>query len=145
MKKILLVASHGGHLSELRALKKAWEGCDVRWASYPSPNSKEIDYSVKHIGMNPFKMLTSFFVFFKIIYTFRPDYVISTGSEIAIPAMFWAKLFSSKTLYIECSARVSSASLAGKLLYRWVDTFWVQWPHNTKSFGDKAEYHGGTL
>lgn len=145
MKKILLVASMGGHLSELRALQEAWAGHEVKWVSYPSENSKDVDRTVKHIGGNPIRMITAFFSFFSITRKFKPDYVISTGSEIALPAMFWGRLFGAKTLYIECSARVTSASLAGKILARWVDSIWVQWPEALKAFPERAEYHGGTL
>jgi hypothetical protein len=64
MKKILLVASSGGHLSELRSLSAAWQGHECKVASYPSENSKEVDFTVKHIGGNPFRMLAAFWSFF---------------------------------------------------------------------------------
>lgn len=143
--KILLAASHGGHCAELLALAEAWEGHEVLWvvtrgAGNP-PGCMELDPIGEDLG----SLLRAFIRLRKIMRDFRPDAVVSTGAEVALPAMFWGRLLGARTLYIECSARVRSASLTGRLLSRWVTACWVQWPTALGAFKGRARFHGGTV
>jgi UDP-N-acetylglucosamine:LPS N-acetylglucosamine transferase len=58
----------------------------------------------------------------------RPRAVISTGPGPAVPASLLAKLFGIKVIFIETGSRVFALSSSGKILYRFADLFFVQWP-----------------
>ena len=58
----------------------------------------------------------------------RPQAIISTGPGPAVPASLLAKLFGAKVIYIETASRVYALSTSGKILYRFADLFFVQWP-----------------
>ncbi|MGE4158028.1 MAG: hypothetical protein AB7F75_02900 [Planctomycetota bacterium] len=142
---ILLVASHGGHCAELLSLREAWEGHKqlmvVTQGAGNPPGVLEVD----PIGEDLWSLLKAFVRFRRIVAEFQPDAVVSTGAEVALPAMFWGRLYGARTLYIECSARVRSASLTGRILSRWVTACWVQWPTALGAFKGRARFHGGTV
>ena len=72
----------------------------------------------------------------------KPDLVISTGALATIPVCLLAKLHRKKLIYIESFARSTSASLTGKLLYRFADQFYVQWEQMLQ-FYPNAIFLGG--
>jgi UDP-N-acetylglucosamine:LPS N-acetylglucosamine transferase len=75
----------------------------------------------------------------------RPDMIVTTGAEIAIPAFVIGRLMRAKTLFLESAARVTSTSRTGRILYHVSDFFFVQWPSNRSLYGPKAVYKGGLL
>ena len=66
----------------------------------------------------------------------KPDIVISTGALAVIPLCLLAKLFRRKLIFIESFAKVSSPTKTGKLLYKYADRFYVQWPQMKEFYPD---------
>ncbi|WP_434529984.1 PssD/Cps14F family polysaccharide biosynthesis glycosyltransferase (plasmid) [Haloarcula sp. NS06] len=146
--KIALVCSAGGHLTELQSLSEASEGHESFYITTDDFRTRELDeskYLIGRIGTNPWQMLKSFFEIGWILVREQPDVLISTGSEIAIPAFFWAKIIGSKTIYIESWCRVNSVSTTGKIVYPVSDLFLVQWPELVDKVGEKARYEGAVI
>eukprot|EP01102_Stenamoeba_stenopodia_P020380 TRINITY_DN7902_c0_g1_i1.p1 TRINITY_DN7902_c0_g1~~TRINITY_DN7902_c0_g1_i1.p1 ORF type:complete len:378 (-),score=85.59 TRINITY_DN7902_c0_g1_i1:163-1296(-) len=77
----------------------------------------------------------------------RPDFILCNGPGTCVPLLFLAFLLNAlrikrvKTMYVESIARVKSLSLSGKLLYRLVDHFVVQWAYLSERY-PKAQYLG---
>ena len=63
----------------------------------------------------------------------RPRAIISTGPGPAVPASVLAKLLGIKVIYIETGSRIFALSSSGKILYRFADLFFVQWPELVES------------
>jgi UDP-N-acetylglucosamine:LPS N-acetylglucosamine transferase len=102
-------------------------------------------YLLPYIGTNFWRMAEAFLRALLILWRERPDVVLSTGSEIAIPFLWLGKLLNVKTVYIECSCRVRTRSGTGQLVYPVVDLFLVQWPSLLGVYGPKARYEGGLV
>ena len=146
--KIALVCSHGGHLTEMLYLMDVFEGHDVFFVTYESPRTKNLRYRkylLKNIGTNPLRMLLAFLKFFRIFHKEKPKIVVSTGSEIAIPAFYLAKLLGIKTVFIESWCRVKNPSGTGIIVYHVSDMFLVQWPQLLQKYGGKALYKGAVI
>ena len=146
--KIALVCNMGGHLSEMLFLMEAFEDHDVIFFTYEDPRIKQLKYKkylMENIGTNIWKMLKMFFKTFKILRKERPDLIVSTGSEIAIPSFILARLMSIKTIYIESWCRVKTKSRTGRILYYFSNVFLVQWSNLLKKYGKKARYEGGVI
>ena len=73
---------------------------------------------------------------------YRPKVIVSTGSNIAVPLCFIAKLRGTKFVYIETRAKVYSKTISGKLVEHFADKIIVQWPEMVSVYKGKAEYHG---
>jgi beta-1,4-N-acetylglucosaminyltransferase len=145
--KICLTCSHGGHLTEILQLMGAFEGHDVFFITYEGARSNELNkkYTLKNLGKNPVRFLLSIPKVFSILLHEKPEIVISTGSEIAIPVFYAAKLLRIKTMFIESLCRIEEPSLSGKIVYPVSDVFLVQWKQLLSKFGKKAQYWGNSL
>ncbi|MDD3052438.1 MAG: glycosyltransferase [Candidatus Cloacimonetes bacterium] len=145
--KICLTCSHGGHLTEILQLIDAFEGNDVFFITYEGARSSELakKYTMKNLGMNPFRFLLSVPKVFGILLREKPNIIISTGSEIAIPVFYAAKVLRIKTIFIESLCRVEAPSLTGKIVYPVSNVFLVQWKQILSKFGKKAQYWGNVL
>jgi beta-1,4-N-acetylglucosaminyltransferase len=146
--KIALVCSHGGHLTELLYLMEAFKGHDTFFITYDNFRTRKLRYDkylLENIGTSPFKMVKAFFQIFKILIKEKPEVIISTGSEIAIPAFILAKILRIRTIFIESWCRVKTRSGTGKIVYPFSDLFLVQWPELIELYGDKAQYVGAVI
>ena len=146
--KIALVSSQGGHLTEMLLLMKAFENHDVFFITYKNPNTTQLKYRkhlTENIGTNVWVMIKAFFHIFKILRSEKPDLVVSTGSEIAIPSIIISKFMRIKTIYIESWCRVKTKSGTGRILYYFTDLFLVQWPELIKIYGKRAKFNGAVI
>ena len=73
---------------------------------------------------------------------YRPKVIVSTGSNIAVPLCFIAKLHGSKFVYIETRAKVYNKTISGKIVEHFADKVIVQWPEMVNVYKGKAEYFG---
>jgi UDP-N-acetylglucosamine:LPS N-acetylglucosamine transferase len=80
----------------------------------------------------------------KIIIKEKPDLIISTGAEIAIPTIFLGKLLGCHTIFIESLCRVKSISPTGKIISRFTDIFLVQWEELSNKHS-MLKYWGSTI
>ncbi|MFW5411778.1 PssD/Cps14F family polysaccharide biosynthesis glycosyltransferase [Aerococcus urinaeequi] len=131
MTKICLVSSSGGHYEQLRKLKKLEEKYDIFFITEKTDYKMEADYFLPQTGSNDkkfiFKMLLNTVQSLKIWIKEKPDVVITTGTVVAIPLSFLAKITGRKLVYIETFARVYDGTKAGKLMYKFADLFIIQW------------------
>lgn len=131
MTKICLVSSSGGHYEQLRMLKKLEEKYDIFFITEKTDYKMEADYFLPQTGSNDkkfiFKMLLNTVQSLKIWIKEKPDVVITTGTVVAIPLSFLAKITGRKLVYIETFARVYDGTKAGKLMYKFADLFIIQW------------------
>ncbi len=152
MKKVLFIASTGGHLSELLQLKSCFNNYDYYLITEKTNSTKSltnqysnVDYLVfgtkDHIVSYIFKFgwnsLKSLYLYFKI----RPQYIITTGTHTAVPICYIGKIFGSKIIFIETFANSESKTLAGKMLYPISNLFIVQWESMLKLY-PKSIYGG---
>ena len=145
--KICLTCSHGGHLTEMLALLDAFEGHDIFYFCYDADTTRRLQhaYLVPNMARNPIEFVKNLFRVTRIFWRERPDMVVSTGAEIAIPVILIAKLFRASTLYIECGAQVAHPSVTGRVVYTLVDTFLVQWPELLHAYGPRARFSGSLI
>ena len=150
MKKICFIASSGGHLEQIRQLKKIRNSYDYFYITNRTPSTekiKEKTYLVKDLYRknNKFfkvvRLIEIFWEQFIIFIKENPDVIITTGAGMVIPLCLIAKIFKRKIIYIESYARMSSVNRTGKFLYRYADLFIVQWPELLKYY-PKAVYGG---
>lgn len=144
-KRIVLVSSSGGHYEQLQMLKPLEQIGELVWITEKTKYEIGADHYLLQTGskdfMFPIKMflvsVNSLFLFIK----YRPNYVITTGTMVAIPMTLLAKLFRRKLIYIETFDRVNDGTRTGKLIYRFADLFIIQWKELENVY-PKAVYGG---
>ncbi|WP_138419874.1 PssD/Cps14F family polysaccharide biosynthesis glycosyltransferase [Aquibacillus sediminis] len=152
-KKLLLIASVGGHLTQLLELKSLFEQYDYHIVTESTPVTKQMkdkypmSFLVYGARNNPIRYIFKFsFNIIKSVGLFlreRPDIVITTGAHTSVPMCYIAKLFRKKVIFIESFAKSKSPTLSGRMVYPIADLFVVQW-ESMKEFYPNAVY-GGTI
>src|SRR3954466_15593737 len=86
--KICITASEGGHLTEALYLKSVYDKYEFFVISYVNTRVANLPYRkymVPLFARNVFKLVPTLWIVFRAFLRERPDVVISTGSEVAIP------------------------------------------------------------
>lgn len=145
--KICLTCSHGGHLTEILQLMDAFKGYDIFFITYEGARSKELSpkYTIQNLEDSPIKFMMCLPIVFRILIKEKPDMIISTGSEIAIPVFYVGRLLGIKTMFIESLCRIKEPSLTGRIIYPVSSVFLVQWKELLSKYGEKAQYWGNVL
>jgi UDP-N-acetylglucosamine:LPS N-acetylglucosamine transferase len=149
-KKICFAASSGGHFEQILMLKPLMEKYDsflmTEKTIYKAEVKGEKMYFLRQVNRKelffPFEMIINLFKSISIFAKERPDVVITTGVLAMIPICLLAKIFRKKLIYIESFAKVTSSTMTGKLMYKFADQFYVQWPQ-MKQIYPNAIYLGG--
>ena len=144
--KIALVASVGGHLTELLAVREAVEGHELVWIINDVSPVLPVGargYRVVHAERD-LHVLTNLVEFAAIFAREAPDVMLSTGAGPAVPAAVVARLLGIPVVYIESVASVARLSLTGRLMRFLASEFLVQWPH-LAAVAPWARYEGAVL
>jgi beta-1,4-N-acetylglucosaminyltransferase len=149
-RKVCLVCASGGHLTEMLQLVPAFEGMEQFFVTYAGARGDEL--ATKHrahfvppIGLSPFALARAVPAARRILAAERPDLIVSTGSEIALPFFALAKVMRIRSVFVESWCRVESRSLTGRFVYPLADVFFVQWQQLAPRYGPKARFEGGLL
>jgi UDP-N-acetylglucosamine:LPS N-acetylglucosamine transferase len=145
MKKILAVATGGGHWNELVLLSAAFREGQVKYVTTIDglPQIEGFDDFAIIVDGNKNKKLTtliSVFQLLNIFIKFKPDVVITTGAAAGVVAVFLGKIFRSKTIWVESIANTEQLSLSGNLVKSHVNIMLTQYKHLAD--GDKLQYQG---
>ncbi|MGB2753753.1 MAG: hypothetical protein WBD75_10355 [Phycisphaerae bacterium] len=169
MAKVALISSAGGHLTEVLAIAAELGGeHDLFLCVTDCPAVRDIRLDeVRRIYLAPViwrhrhsrvfrrrqqqigvlvTMVRWLVTFLRLFYHERPDFLITCGAEIAVPAFLVNRLlFRRPALFLESLARTETPSLTGRIASRLADRVFVQWPAVRASYGERAEYHGRLL
>jgi len=150
--KIWCICSGGGHLTELLEVVYNLKKYKLVLVTYYGKNNIlpnnifSVHYSVTYYKTNFLKFFVDLFQLILKFFREKPEFMISTGGELSIPFFYFGKIFlGSKLIYIECSAKVYTPSITGRLLYPVTNLFLVQWKSLLKKYGKKARYVGGLI
>lgn len=151
-KKVLFIASTGGHLSELLQLKPLFDDYDSYLITEKTKSTiglknkfNNVNYLVygtkKHKFTYIFKFLYNSFKSLMLFVKIRPKAILTTGTHTAVPMCYIGRLFGSKVIFIETFANSKTKTVSGKLVYPIANIFVVQWEEMLKLY-PKAIYGG---
>lgn len=148
-KKILAVASKGGHWVQLMRITKALEDkYDIIYASTNKQNAimvgpDKFTYLEDYTRRTPHKMLSVINTSLGLIKRERPDIVITTGAAPAICVIIAARLYGVKSVWIDSIANVEHLSLSGRIAKRIASKVYTQWAHLADN--KKVHYAGSII
>ncbi len=144
-RKVLLVCSSGGHLSQLMELRPWWQHHDRQWVTFDLPDARsklgdEYLIPAHHpTTRNARNAVRNWLLARRVLAEYRPDVVVSTGAAVAFPFFLQARRLSIPTVYVEVYDRVDSRTLTGRLCHPIANRFCTQWPEQ------QALYPNSTL
>jgi UDP-N-acetylglucosamine:LPS N-acetylglucosamine transferase len=142
--KICIVSSCGGHLTEVRQLKAAFENYTHFYvlndqAQLPD-DMQDRTFFIKH-SERDLGFLVNLWEAFQILRREKPDIILSTGAGPVVPFALLARLFGIYVIFVETITRVNKPSLTGRIMYRLAHRFYYQWRPLAKCF-PRGEYGG---
>jgi UDP-N-acetylglucosamine:LPS N-acetylglucosamine transferase len=148
-KKILLIASSGGHLSQLLAVSDKLNkdslivitnnmDAIIYKYSIKSKKIKTVD-TTTNVLFHFYNFLIAIFVMIR----FSVSGVVTTGGPMVLPFLLLARMLRKKILYIDTMSRVEDLSNTGKFVFKWklYSEFYVQWPALAEKY-EGTKYEG---
>lgn len=147
-KRILAIASAGGHWQQLMLLRPAYTHHDVHYVTTlpglaeqfgATPASQIPDCNRD----TPTQAIRSVFAIARIMVRVRPHVVISTGALPGVIALALGRIMGARTIWVDSVANAEEFSSSGKLAKRFAHMRLSQW--ETPAKADGAEYAGSVL
>lgn len=148
--RICLVASAGGHTSQLLKLADSWQGYDT----FCITTTEVVREKLKKHGrvyivgecnhQHPLRVLKVLMRCIRIIMREKPDVVISTGAAAGCIMCFLAKLLGGKVAWIDSITNVERLSISGRMVRYIADLFLVQWPELAAQYSN-VKYEGTVI
>jgi UDP-N-acetylglucosamine:LPS N-acetylglucosamine transferase len=133
-KRLLLVASSGGHWIQLSRLSPAFEGHDALYVTTlngikaPSGN-RPVKVVSDASRSKPLVLAWLLLQLIWIFLRFRPHVIISTGAAPGFIALRLGRMLGSHTIWIDSLANSEELSLSGKMAESCADLWLTQWEH----------------
>lgn len=147
-KRILAVASRGGHWVQLLRLRSALHGCRVAYVTtdggYRPAVPDDRFYAIRDanrwdkVGLGVMLVQLAW-----IVLRERPHTVITTGAAPGYFAIRLAGLLGAKTVWIDSIANAEELSLSGRLAAKHADLCLTQWPDLATA--DGPQYEGAVI
>lgn len=146
MKKVLAIASSGGHWVQLIRISSALPYEIVYVCTDQSQESRAEGqfYRVSDFNKNSLWGIPSaFFTALKVLYKERPDVVITTGAAPGLMFILLSRFFKAKSIWVDSIANVVEPSLSFRHALRLADVCVTQ----SKQVAEKynVEYWGEVL
>ena len=149
MKKIMLVASAGGHWVELTRLNKAVQGHHLIYVTtnreFAKQNKNQTSFVVPDASRwDRIRIVMLACRMFYIVLRIRPDVVISTGALPGFFAVFFGhKIVGAKTIWLDSIANSEKISMSGRKAGKYTDLWLTQWKHLARPEG--PYYYGEVI
>lgn len=147
-KRILAVASPGGHWSELLRLRPAFAGHDVAFVTTQAGARAEVLGHRFHVVPDAnadtrLRLLWLLLRMAAVVLRERPDVVISTGAAPGYFALRLGRYLGARTLWLESIANAEEFSFSTRLVKPYADLMLTQWPDMARA--DGPFYRGSVL
>lgn len=147
-RRVLCVASGGGHWVQLLRLREAWAEHDAVYVSVQRAYAQQVPDSRFHCIQDAtrwdrLKLLWMILQLAWIVLRERPQVVITTGAAPGVAALRLGKWMGARTVWIDSIANVEQMSMSGSKVRGFADFWLTQWPELARPEGPR--YEGAVL
>ena len=156
--RVLLIASGGGHWTQLLRLRPAWEGCDVAFATTHAGYRQDV---IRSDDMDPprfyvipaahmrhkLRLARQLLAVMRLMVWERPSAVVTTGASAGYFALRLGRILGSRTVWVDSIANAAELSLAGRRIGPYADLWLTQWPELAGEPGtnDRPAFRGAVV
>jgi len=133
-RRVLLVASSGGHLLQLLQLADLWPQASRHWVTFETSDATSLladertTWAHHPTNRNIRNLLRNLRLALRMVRRRDFQAIVTTGAGVAVPFAIIGRFRGVNVVYIESMARITAPSLTGRLIYPFAHTFIVQWP-----------------
>lgn len=143
-KRVLCVASGGGHWVQLLRLREAWSMHEAIYVSVQPAYAQEVAGARFHCIQDAtrwdrLKLLWMVLQLAWIVLRVRPQVVITTGAAPGVAALRLGKWLGARTVWIDSIANVEQMSMSGSKVGGFADLWLTQWPQLARPEGPHHE------
>lgn len=147
-KRVLAIASGGGHWQQLMRLRPAFENQRAIFVTTDEAYAVDVPGSDLFVVTDanrdhPMKLIRSAWEVFSRVVRLRPDVVISTGAAPGLFGIIFGRLVGARTIWVDSIANAEALSLSGRIALKASHVALTQWPHLAETRGPR--YHGSIL
>lgn len=148
--KVCFACSSGGHLAQMKQLFSFNEKYMTFLVTEQNETTATMNKTLKTFYLKQqerknisifYKLLLNVLKSLSILLKEKPNVIISTGAGATIPLLMLGKLFGAKIIFIESFAKINTPTITGRIIYRFADQFYIQWPE-LKKYYPNALYRG---
>ena len=131
-KRLLAIASSGGHWIELARLSDAFNDFDTLYVStapgldVPS-GSRPLHTIADASRSDPIGLLRLGFALTRLLRSFRPDVIVTTGAAPGLLAIALGRTGGIRSVWIDSIANAETLSMSGRLAKKWANVRLTQW------------------
>ncbi|AJY46971.1 hypothetical protein [Martelella endophytica] len=149
MKKLIAIASAGGHWVQLLRLRPAFEGCDVTYITTMKHMSdilpgEKVRFVPDASKSEKFRLFILSIRLFYLIIRIRPKVIVTTGAAPGVIALLIGRLLGANTVWIDSIANAEELSLSGRLAVGRADMVLSQWPEVAAKY-EGVEWKGAVV
>lgn len=133
-KRVLAIASSGGHWVQLQRVQEAFAGHEVLFASVRPEDAASVAPS-RYVAIpdatrwSKVAVVRSALAIAWLLLRFRPDVVVSTGAAPGYLAIRLGRLLGARTVWIDSIANAAELSMSGRRIGPYADLWLTQWEH----------------
>lgn len=147
-RRVLAVASGGGHWVQLRRLRPAFEGFETAWLTVDPDHRQEVDGAPFYVvndatRWDRLQLVICALRVIRVLLRVRPDVIVTTGAAPGFFAIVFGKLMRARTVWVDSIANADELSGSGAWIGRFADLWLTQWPHLAREGG--PDYEGAVL
>lgn len=136
-KRVLAIASGGGHFIQLLRLRPAWEGHEVSYATVHASSAVDVApapfFTFRDVSRaDLWRLPATIADLTRILIKVRPQVIVTTGALPGLLAMALARPFGTKTLWVDSIANSEVLSGSGRQAGRVATQVVTQWPQLTE-------------
>lgn len=148
-RKILAVASGGGHWEQMMLLRDVMGRFDVRYVTTDADLAARDGFgdavTMTDCNRNDLRSTAKCCLqAFRLVRAFRPDVVISTGALPGLACILAGRLFGARTLWIDSVANSERLSGSGRIARFIASSCLTQWEHLSSS-DPRVSFSGSLL
>lgn len=140
-KRILAIASGGGHWIELCRIFPALAGGELTMASVHAHLATDVPPGARYVTVrdatrwDKWGLVVLLCQVAWLVLRLRPDVIITTGAAPGYFALRLGRLLGARTIWLDSIANVDELSLSGLKARRHADLWLTQWPHLARPQG----------
>lgn len=146
--RVMVVASGGGHWTQMLRLRPAFDGMDVFYVGVKPMYGADVAPAEFHVvrdvsRLHKWSLFATVAKLLWIVLRERPRAIVTTGSAPGMLALRIGHLVGVKGIWIDSIANVEEMSMSGRQAGRVADLWLTQWPHISRTEGPR--YEGSVL